>query len=417
MNGAAWESNPPSAGLPHLTGFEDRLGHRALPLRRERYAAAKPPAPSLRIPPVPWRAGPTGGRSSENAPFQRCRARGRRGPLGGTAAAGISDDVYTVTNFVADSAGTAKASDASLVNAWGLVAGPTTPWWTSNNGTNTSTLYNGSGAKQALTVAVAGSPTGTVFNGSATDFVVTQNGKSGAARFLFASEGGQILGWSPTVNGTAAIVAVDASSNGAVFKGLTTAADRLYATDFHNGTVNVYDRNFAPVTLAGGFTDSKLPKGYAPFGIQAMAGNIFVTYAKQDGAKKDDTPGNGNGYVDEYTTDGALVARVASGGRKNAPPNSPWGLALAPTSFGVFSGDVLVGNFGNGRVSAYQDRGSGKWVFKGQLRHGDGSIVTIDGLWALEFGNGSAAGPATSLYFTAGPGGEAHGLFGAITAG
>jgi uncharacterized protein (TIGR03118 family) len=337
--------------------------------------------------------------------------------LGGSAAAGISDDVYTVTNFVADTSGTAKAADASLVNAWGLVAGPTTPWWTSNNGTNTSTLYNGSGAKQALTVAVAGSPTGTVFNGSATDFVVSQNGKSGAARFLFASEDGQILGWSPTVNGTVAIVAVDASSSGAVFKGLTTAADRLYATDFHNGRVDVYDRNFAPVTLAGGFADPKLPKGYAPFGIQSLAGNIFVTYAKQDAAKKDDTPGNGNGYVDEYTTDGALVARVASGGRKNAPPNSPWGLALAPSSYGVFSGDVLIGNFGNGRVSAYQDRGGGKWVFKGQLRHGDGSIVTIDGLWALEFGNGSAAGPATSLYFTAGPGGEAHGLFGTITAG
>jgi uncharacterized protein (TIGR03118 family) len=179
----------------------------------------------------------------------------------------------------------------------------------------------------------------------------------------------------------------------------------------------VYDRTFAPVTLAGGFADPKLPKGYAPFGIQALAGNIFVTYAKQDGAKKDDAPGNGNGYVDEYTTDGALVARVASGGRKNAPPNAPWGLAMAPASFGVFGGDLLIGNFGNGRISAYQDRGGGKWVFKGQLRRGDQTLITIDGLWALAFGNGAAGGPTTSLYFAAGPGGEAHGLFGSITAG
>ncbi len=163
--------------------------------------------------------------------------------------------------------------------------------------------------------------------------------------------------------------------------------------------------------------DPKLPKGYAPFGIQALAGNIFVTYAKQDAAKHDDVAGNGLGYVDEYTPDGQLVARVASGGRKNAPPNAPWGLALAPSSFGVFSGDLLVGNFGNGRVSAYQDRGGGKWVFKGQLRHGDQTLVTIDGLWAIAFGNGAAAGPTTSLYFAAGPGGESHGLFGSITAG
>ena len=144
-----------------------------------------------------------------------------------------------------------------------------------------------------------------------------------------------------------------------------------------------------------------------------MSGNIFVTYAKQDAAKKDDVPGGGRGYVDEFTPAGKLVARVASGGRKNAPPNAPWGLALAPSSFGPFSGDVLVGNFGNGRISAYQKRGA-KWVYKGQLRRGNGTLIAIDGLWAIAFGNGSAAGPTTSLYFLAGPGGEAHGLFGSI---
>jgi uncharacterized protein (TIGR03118 family) len=336
--------------------------------------------------------------------------------LVGSAAGGIADNVFTVHDLVSDASAAAPATDATLVNGWGLSAGPTTPWWVSNNGTNTSTLYSGSGAKLALTVAVPGGPTGTVFSGSATDFVVSQNGKSGAARFLFATEGGTILGWSPTVNGTTAITGVDRSATGGVYKGLTTMSGRLYATDFHNGRVDVFDASFNPVASAA-FEDPKLPKGYAPFGIQALAGSIFVTYAKQDAARKDDVPGNGFGYVDQFTPDGQLVARVASGGRKNAPPNAPWGLALAPSNFGVFSGDVLVGNFGNGRVSAYQDRGGGKWVYKGQLRHGDQTLVTVDGLWAIAFGNGAAGGPTTTLYFAAGPSDEKHGLFGSITAG
>ncbi|MEP6811820.1 MAG: TIGR03118 family protein [Actinomycetota bacterium] len=335
--------------------------------------------------------------------------------VAGAASAAIQDDVYSVHNLVGDSTGSAPAADTSLVNGWGLSAGPTTPWWVSDNGSNNSTLYNGTGAKQALTVSVPGGPTGTVFNGAASDFVISQSGKSGAARFLFATEGGQILGWSPTVNGTVAIPGADSSSKGAVYKGLTTTGDRLYASDFHNGRVDVFDKSFAPVSLP--FTDPKLPKGYAPFGIQAIGTSIFVTYAKQDAAKKDDTAGGGFGYVDQFTTDVQFVARVESGGRKNAPPNAPWGLAMAPASYGVFSGDLLIGNFGNGRISAYQDRGAGKWVYKGQLRRGDQTLVTIDGLWAIAFGNGAAGGPTTSLYFAAGPGGEAHGLFGAITAG
>ena len=336
-----------------------------------------------------------------------------------SAGAGVQDDVYAVQNLVADTSGAAPTADAKLVNGWGLTAGPTTPWWTSNNGTDTTTLYNGSGGKQALTVAVPGGPTGMVFNGVAADFVVSQSGKSGSARFLFATEAGTILGWSSTVNGTTAIPGVDRSSTGAVYKGLATAADRLYAADFHNGRVDVFDRSFAPVTLAAGaFTDTKLPKGYAPFGIQALAGNIFVTYAKQDAQAHDDVAGDGFGYVDEYTPDGQLVARVASGGRKNAPPNAPWGLALAPsTGFGVFSGDLLVANFGNGRIAAYKDTGGNHWVYKGELRHGDGTLVEIDGLWGIMFGNGAAAGPATTLYFLAGPADEKHGLMGAITAG
>ena len=326
-------------------------------------------------------------------------------------------DIYTVHALVSDPGGpTAAASDASLVTGWGLSAGPTTPWWTSNNGTNTSTLYSGVGSKAALTVAVAGAPTGTVFNGNAADFVVSQNGKSGAARFLFATEGGTILGWSPAVNGTVAVVGVDRSSAGAVYKGLATTADRLYAADFHNARVDVFDSKFAPVALTGAFTDAKVPKGFAPFGIQALGGNIFVTYAKQDAAAKDDVPVPGQAYVDEYTPDGQLVARVVNSGKKNAPLNAPWGLALAPADFSVFGNDLLVGNFGNGRISAYTRRNA-TWVYKGQLRVGDGTPIAIDGLWAIGFGNGAAAGPTTTLYFLAGPSDEKHGLFGSITAG
>jgi uncharacterized protein (TIGR03118 family) len=338
------------------------------------------------------------------------------------AAAGVAQareaaGAYTVHPLVSDGGTTAAAAtDASLVNAWGLSAGPTTPWWSANNGSNTSTLYAGTGVKAALTVAVPGGPTGTVFNGSATDFVVSQSGKSGASRFLFATEAGTILGWSPTVNGTTALVGVDRSSAGAVYKGLATANDRLYATDFHNGRVDVFDASFNPVSTTGGFKDAKVAKGFAPFGIQAIGGNIFVTYAKQDAARKDDVPLPGQAFVDEFTPDGALLARVVNSGKKNAPLNAPWGLAMAPSDFGAFAGDLLVGNFGNGRISAYTQRGN-VWVYKGQLRLGDGTLITIDGLWAIAFGNGAAAGPTNTLYFLSGPSGEQHGLYGSITAG
>ena len=335
--------------------------------------------------------------------------------VAGAANAREQANIYTVHALVSDSAAVpAPATDASLVNGWGLTAGPTTPWWTANNGTNTSTLYNGAGAKVALTVAVAGAPTGTVFNGSASDFVVSQNGKSGVARFLFATEGGTIMGWSPSVNATAAVTGADRSGSGAIYKGLAIANDKLYATDFHNGRVDVFDKSFNLVP--GGFSDPKIAKGFAPFGIQALGGNIFVTYAKQDAAKKDDVAAPGQGFVDEFTPDGVLVAQVVNSGKKNAPLNASWGLALAPADFSVFAGDLLVGNFGNGRISAYTQRGA-KWVYKGQLRRADGTPIAIDGLWAIAFGNGAAAGPTSTLYFLSGPSAEAHGLFGSITAG
>ena len=333
------------------------------------------------------------------------------------AQARLEADIYTVHALVSDdpTATPAAAKDASLVNGWGLVAGPTTPWWTSNNATGTSTLYNGVGAKSALTVTVAGGPTGIVFNGNASAFDVSQAGKTGAARFIFATESGTIAGWSPTVNGTAAIVGADRSSSGAVYKGLAIAGNQLFATDFHNGRVDVFDSSFNPVTTSG-FEDAKVAKGFAPFGIQAIGDSIFVTYAKQDAAAKDDEAVPGQAYVDEFTTAGALVARVVNSGKKNAPLNAPWGLAMAPAGFSVFGGDLLVGNFGDGRISAYTKRGA-KWVYKGQLRLADGTPIAIPGLWGIAFGNDAAAGPSSTLYFLAGPSAEAHGLFGSITAG
>ena len=263
-------------------------------------------------------------------------------------------------------------------------------------------------------MSVAGAPTGTVFNGNAADFVVNQNGKSGAARFLFATEGGTIIGWTPAVNGTVAVTAPTARAQARSTRDsppLPTSSMRPTST-----TAASTSSTHRSTSIPGGFADATIPKGFAPFGIQALAGNIFVTYAKQDAAKKDDVPAPGQGFVDEFTPTGQLVAHVVNSGKPNAPLNAAWGLALAPADFSVFAGDLLVGNFGNGRISAYTQRGD-KWVFKGQLKHADGSPIAIDGLWGIAFGNGAAAGPANTLYFASGPSAEAHGLFGSITAG
>jgi len=320
---------------------------------------------------------------------------------------------YNLYPLVSDGSGvTAPLADPSLVNGWGLSASATSPWWTSNNRSNTSTLYTGLGSKNALTVAVPGGPTGTVANSNTSAFLVSPNGGAPASsRFLFDTQAGQILGWS---SGNAAVVAVDSSAQGALYDGLATLNDRLYAADFHNGRVDSFDASFKPLGLP--FKDPKLPKGFAPFGIQALGGNVFVTYAQQDKAKKASLGGTGSGFVDEFTPDGVLVARVASQS-KRGPLNAPWGLALAPANFGAYSGDLLVGNFGNGRISAYQQLASGKWVYKGQIRTADGKPIAIDGLWAIAFGNGAAAGPTNDLYFLAGPTGQQHGLFGFVAAG
>jgi uncharacterized protein (TIGR03118 family) len=320
---------------------------------------------------------------------------------------------YTVTPLVSNGYLPGTIVDHNLVNAWGLTASGTSPWWVADNGTGKSTLYNGNtGAPQALVVSVDTSPTGTVFNGTS-GFVVP--GTTAGAVFIFDTEGGQLLGWNPAFGTTAQVAKTQA---GAIYKGLaigTTAAGaaRLYAANFHAATVDVFDGSWNLVTEPGAFVDPSLPDGYAPFGIQNIGGRIFVTYAKQDADAEDEIAGQGRGFVDEYDTDGRLLQRVAEHGQLNAP----WGIALAPASFGEFGGDLLVGNFGDGQINAYEPQPDGSFERIGALRDDRGRQISIDGLWALEFGNGAAAGPSTTLFFTAGPNEENDGLFGKITAG
>jgi uncharacterized protein (TIGR03118 family) len=327
------------------------------------------------------------------------------------AAAGTG---YAVRNLVSDGFVPAEHTDPNLVNGWGITAGGSTPWWVANNGTDTSTLYDGQGIARSLVVQVEGGPTGAVFNGGSQFVVSDRMGHSGPALFLFASENGTIHGWNPAVSppppSTHAFVVASRRADGAIFKGLAIAGNRLYATDFHNARVDVFDGSFMPVNIPGAFVDPSLPAGYAPFGIQNLGGRIFVTYGKQDADRKDEIAGHGLGYVDAYDTAGHLLGRVASGGDLNAP----WGLAWAPAGFGQFSGDLLVGNFGDGRIHAFAEGPAGHFAHVGPLRDSSGQPISIDGLWGIGFGNGTASGPTNALYFAAGPDDEAHGLFGRI---
>ena len=323
-------------------------------------------------------------------------------------AAPESGNSYTVTPLVSDQPGVATFTDPNLVNAWGLAASSSSPWWVADNETSVSTLYNGNtGQPQSLVVTVGmdSGPTGVVFNGGS-GFVVSNGTQSGAARFIFDGEDGVLRGWSPGVDATHALVAATGDPE-AIFKGLAIADNKLFAADFHNNEVAVFDSSW---NIVDRFTDTGLPAGYAPFGIQAIAGNVFVTFAKQDADAEDEVAGQGLGFVDEFDTSGNLIARVAQHGQLNAP----WGLALAPAEFGRFSGDLLVGNFGDGQINAYELRPNGRFTHRGELRE-NGRPISIDGLWALGFGNGANAGPRNTLFFTAGPDDESHGLFGKIT--
>ena len=317
-------------------------------------------------------------------------------------------NTYRVIPLVSDQPGVAPNTDPNLVNAWGLTSGPTTPWWVSDNGSDKSTLYRGSdGQPRALVVNVRNAPTGTVFNPT-TGFNLPTGGP---AAFLFDTEEGKVLGWNQA-QGTDAVVVANLD-DGAIYKGLAiadaAAGPRLYAADFHNAKVDVFDGSFGLVQPSG-FVDPSLPSGYAPFGIQTIGDRVFVTYAQQDADAEDEVAGQGKGFVDAYDTAGNLIGRVAQHGQLNAP----WGIALAPDSFGRFKGDLLVGNFGDGQINAYQQQADGSFAHRGELRGTDHKSLTIDGLWALEFGQGGNNGPAGTLFFTAGPDDETHGLFGQI---
>jgi len=344
------------------------------------------------------------------------------------AQAGIARGSYHQTNLVSDLPGLAPLQDPQLVNPWGLSSSPTSPIWVSDNNAGVTTLYTGAGKKvnpppfgePAVEIPApgggpGGTPTGTVFNPTS-DFVITSadGTKSGKSLFLFATEDGTVLGWNPGVGGASATIAVDRSTAsdsagdvGAVYKGLTNGSVGstyyLYASNFRFGTVDVFDGQFHLQSWAGAFTDPSIPIGYAPFGIQNIGGLIYVTYALQNAEKHDDVKGPGHGFVDVYSTSGTLLQRLASGGALN----SPWGLASAPAGFGNFHGEILVGNFGDGRITGFTPAG----IFRGQLKSEASAPIQIDGLWGLRFGTGV---DVSSLFFAAGLDGETHGLFGKI---
>jgi uncharacterized protein (TIGR03118 family) len=342
----------------------------------------------------------------------------------------------TVTELVSNVAGgTAMHVDTNLANPWGVsipVAPSTAPAWVSNNGTQTSTLYDGNGVPQPaatpLIVDLAASaggaafdPTGIVANSSASDFVVSAGGKSGSSAFIFDGTGGMIAGWSPSVDVTHAVT-MYTDAGGAVYKGLAIAANNgalfLYATDFHNNKIDVFDTSFVKQTsssTAFSFVDPAIPAGYAPFGIQAVPGSgvsgttqIFVTYAQQVApANLTNANGAGLGFVDIYDTNGKLIKQLIAGGALNAP----WGIALAPADFGTFSNALLVGNFGDGTINAY-DAAAGTPL--GALVNTNSGAVSAPGLLGIAFGNDANSQPHNTLFFAAGPNGGADGIYGRI---
>jgi uncharacterized protein (TIGR03118 family) len=328
---------------------------------------------------------------------------------------------FSATTVVADTAAAAPHVDPNLVNGWGVAFNPTGFVWVANQGTSTSTLYDGKGNPQALVVSVpAGAggnagPAGIVYNGTQ-DFRVSAGAASGVAAFIFAGTGGTLSGWAPAVDRTHAITTVDTAAAGpaaaAAYTGLTLASyngiNYLYATDFRNGRVDVYDPAWKKVTLpGGGFTDSGLPAGYAPYGIQAVGNRIYVTYAQRAASGPGENRGPGLGIIDVFEPSGALVKRFATGGVLNAP----WGIALAPANFGSAAGKLLVGNFGDGRINVF-DPASGALV--GVLAKADKTPIALDGLWGIAFGNGLNDQPLNTLFYAAGPANGTHGAYGRI---
>jgi uncharacterized protein (TIGR03118 family) len=367
-------------------------------------------------------------------------------PVAGVAAGFLETDLVANKAVLMDKNGVVhkpKFVDRNLLNPWGVGESstpPLTPFWVSDNGNGTSTLYNTAGEPQSLVVSIpapgdplgtGGAPTGNVFNIALAQnsFQISGFAKDGTPKrlpaiFLFATEDGTIVGWNPGVNpkgsdpakaGTYGIIAVDNSkaANGAIYKGLAIAIDAtgaplLYLTNFRAGTVEVYDSKFTQVTRPGAFTDPHLPRSYAPFNIVSIAGRLVVTFAVQDEDKEDDVAGQAHGIVDTFDLSGHTLQRFAQHGQLN----SPWGVTRAPGSFGEFAGALLIGNFGNGHINAF-DPATGR--FLGKVRDATGRTLAIDGLWAILVGNGGNGGDPNKVYFTAGPNDEKDGLFGSLT--
>jgi uncharacterized protein (TIGR03118 family) len=321
-------------------------------------------------------------------------------------------------NLVSDQKGKASLQDPDLVNAWGLSLGVGTPLWVSNNGTSTSTLYSAAPGSNTATKVDAvrvtmDDPTGQV-NNPGTGFVLSNGTTSAPARFIFALEGGQIAAWSPQVDALKGPAEIKATTKGAVYKGLaiatTRSGDRLYAANFSQNRIDVFDSKFMPVRKPHwAFRDARLPRGFAPFNVQTLNGKIYVAYAKRNPKTNDEIAGVGLGFVDVYTVNGRLITRVASRGTLNAP----WGLAFAPDAWGQPRGTLLVGNFGDGKINIFHPKSHGGYKFAGQVRNTRGKILAIDGLWALLQGSATTGGTDV-LWFSAGPDDESHGLLGQL---
>jgi uncharacterized protein (TIGR03118 family) len=343
---------------------------------------------------------------------------------------------FTDTALVSNSAtavATALTIDANLQNPWGIAVAPGLPFWISDNNSNLSTLYSGIGANETQTITgspdvgiaipasaagVQANPTGQVYNGSGGFLVTTSDGQE-SALFIFDGEGGTIAAWAKD-SGASAVTAYDdgvvSGANHAVYKGLAigsvAGATYLYATDLHNNKVDVFDTNFSkPAAMQGKFVDPNIPAGFVPFGIAALNGNLYVTFAQQDAAMHDETTGAGLGYVDIFDFSGNLISQFASAGALNAP----WGIAIAPAGFGSLQGDVLIGNFGDGTINIFSPSGTALANFEGPLMSSSGQPFAFPGLWSLVFGNGDADKPLTTLFYTAGFADQTDGVFGGIT--
>jgi uncharacterized protein (TIGR03118 family) len=364
-----------------------------------------------------------------------CGGGGSGGSTAANQMAGQTSTGFADTALVSDKLGvvaTTTKIDANLSNPWGVAIAPGLPFWVADNNSNLSTLYSGTGAIQtdsitgnnevgitipASAAGVPANPTGQVYNGGGGFLIPTSAGQE-SSLFIFDGEGGTIAAWASGSGATAVTAYDDGVANGAnhaVYKGLAlgtvNGASFLYATDLHNNKVDVFDTNFTkPAAMQGKFIDPTMPAGFVPFGIVAVNGQLYVSFTKQDAAKHDETTGAGLGYVDVFDLSGNFVSRFASAGALNAP----WGMAVAPSGFGSLAGDLLIGNFGDGKINVFAPNGTALATSMGPLTVTNGGTITIPGLWSLVFGNGDSDKPVTTLFYTAGFADQTDGVFGSI---